>query len=110
MNVRKNLQTYLKANGLSAASLARRAMVPRATLSSWLAGTTPSNIQHLKAVADATGHTLDELIFGDLSGDRGRHDDRDQHEGMVPGLLIPGKDGTYVGLFEVRLRPVKRQS
>jgi transcriptional regulator with XRE-family HTH domain len=50
---------------MSAAALARSAGVPKATVSSWLAGCHPRKIEPVKAIAKVLGCTPGELLAGE---------------------------------------------
>ena len=103
LNTKKNIQIYLKETGLTAAALARQIGVPKATLSSWLAGTRPSNVLHLKAVADAMNVSVDTLIFGDVNAP-------DRLSANSPSdWLTVGENGEFSGVFEIRLKPLSKK-
>lgn len=104
MNTKKNIHEYLTKTGLTAAALARKAGIPKATLSSWLVGTKPSNIDHLKAVAEVMNISLDKLIFGFYS-------ENTITQSILPiSLLAHDEEDEYVGMFEVRLKRVSKHS
>jgi transcriptional regulator with XRE-family HTH domain len=93
MNLRKQLAHYLGVTGLTASALARKAKVPKQSLSGWLAGSNPRNIVQIKRVADALGVSLDELVFG---------------EGPKPKVVLNAVEGNewITGHYEVRLRRI----
>jgi transcriptional regulator with XRE-family HTH domain len=64
MTLKKQLQFYLEKRDIAAAHLARRANVPKQSLSGWLAGSKPRDINQVKRVADYLGVSLDHLMFG----------------------------------------------
>lgn len=98
MNLKDQLQLYIECNGLNASALARKAGVPNATISDWLAGRKPRNIDQVKKVADALKVPLEHLLYG--SGVQKLESDVD-----LESLL---GDGWISGLFEVKLRRVKK--
>ncbi len=98
MNFKNQLRHYLKARGLTASALARQAGVPKQSISDWLGGTAPRRVDHLKKVADALEVSLDHLCFGNGDVDAPPTTD-------LGGLI---GDHWVGGLFEVRLRRVKR--
>lgn len=101
MNIKNQLRQYLKIRGISAAQLSRLSGVPKQSISDWLSGTSPRNIDHLKKVADVFNISLDELCFGQTN----QLEDRPQETLAIDDLI---GDQWISGLFEVRLRRVKR--
>lgn len=101
MTLKKQLRHYLELNDLSAAQLARKAGVPKQSLSGWLAGSNPRDVKQVKKVADALGVTLDNLMFG-----HGKDSDV-QKVSEINSLL---GDDWIGGTFEVRFRRVKGKS
>ncbi|MBU6155181.1 MAG: helix-turn-helix transcriptional regulator [Bdellovibrionales bacterium] len=65
MNLKSQLRLFLQSRGISASDLARLSGVPKQSISDWLGGTAPRDIQKLKRVADAFGTTIDHLVFGE---------------------------------------------
>ncbi len=65
MNLKTQLRLFLQSRGLSASELARMADVPKQSISDWLGGTLPRDIQKLKRVADVLRTSVDHLVFGD---------------------------------------------
>lgn len=64
MKLKNNLREILSRKGMSAAELARVSKVPKTTISDWLAGSSPKNLQQVKTVADILNLSVDELVFG----------------------------------------------
>lgn len=64
MNLKDNLKRLLKLNDVTAAQLSRSLSIPKSTLSEWLSGRTPKNLDHLKKVSEYFNTTVDELCFG----------------------------------------------
>lgn len=99
MNMKMQLRFYLKSKGMTASQLGKMARVPRQSISDWLAGSSPRNVNHVKKVADALGVSVDNLLFG---------------EGVDPGQQRVTEldallgEGWVSGLFEVRFRRIKR--
>ena len=75
MNLKKQLRHYLTHCGITAAELARRASVPKQSISDWLAGVPPRSIPNVRRVAEVFGTSIDELCFGDA-----------QAAGVAPGV------------------------
>lgn len=98
MNLKKQLRFYLDTHDLSAAQLARKANIPKQSLSGWLAGSNPRDVRQVKKVADALGVTLDNLMFGS-----GQDEDTKKHA-ELSALL---GDEWIGGVFEVKFRRVK---
>jgi len=98
-NLKAQLKLYLELRGLSAAALARKAGIPKQSLSGWTAGKRPADIEQVKRVADALGVSLDHLLFG--SG----VDSDAQRVTELDALL---GDGWISGLFEVKFRRIKK--
>jgi len=101
MNLKKQLRHYLDTHDLSAAQLARKASVPKQSLSGWLAGSNPRDVRQVKKVADALGITLDNLMFGSGS------DEESKKHTELSSLL---GDEWIGGVFEVKFRRVKVKS
>ena len=99
MRLKHQLTFYLARRGMTAAELARKAKVSKQLLSLWLGGSEPRKLNQVKLVADALGVTVDNLCFGDGI-------DRDAER--VTDLEALLGDGWVGGLFEVRLRRVKK--
>lgn len=99
----KILRARLKQAGIGVPTLAKRSKIPRQTISNWLAGQKPKNIEHVKAVADYFSMTVDELCFGveaGLPGARARARSATKLEEHL--------DDIRAGVFEVVLRRVDR--
>lgn len=98
MNLKEQLRLYIECNGLNASVLARKSGVPNATISDWLSGRKPRNIDQVKKVADTLNVPLEHLLYG--SGIKKIESDLD-----LESLL---GDGWIGGLFEIKLRRVKK--
>ena len=99
MNLKKQLEYYLKHRGMTAAELSRIAGVPKQSLCLWSSGSTPKKLDHLKAVAEAFGTTIDNLLFGD-----GPDKEREQVL-ELEHLLGSNWIG---GTFEIKLRKINK--
>jgi len=64
MNLKFQLRVYLENRKMTASQLARLADVPKQSISDWLGGSIPRDLQKLKRVADALQTTVDHLAFG----------------------------------------------
>jgi len=97
MRLKEQLRYFLETRGMNASQLARKAQVPKQSLSDWLGGTSPRKLAHIKKVADFLGVTVDILCFGD---------------GEFPPADIenrPSKTGRWIeGVFEVKLRRIRK--
>lgn len=62
MEIKNQLQFFLKARNLTAAELSRISGIPKQSLSDWLAGVKPRSITHVKKLADVFGISLDEFL------------------------------------------------
>lgn len=98
MNLKKQLRLYLELNHMTAAQLARKAGVPKQSLSGWIGGSNPRDIKQVKKVADSLGVSLDNLMFGHGPDEQG------QKHAEINALL---GDEWIGGVFEVRFRRVK---
>lgn len=98
VTLKNQLKLYLERLDLTAAQLSRKAGVSQQVLSTWLQGGEPRKMDQVKKVADALGTTVDNLCFGD--GLKGEEKSLNLDE-------ILG-DEWISGLFEVKLRRVKR--
>ncbi len=64
MNLKFQLRIFLETRRMTASELARLSDVPKQSISDWLGGSIPRDIQKLKRVADALRTTVDHLVFG----------------------------------------------
>lgn len=101
MTLKKQLKFYLELRDMSAAQLARKANVPKQSLSGWLAGSNPRDVTQVKRVANALSVSLDNLMFG-------QGEDKDAFKHVEMNALMG--DEWVGGLFEVRFRRVKGKS
>jgi transcriptional regulator with XRE-family HTH domain len=99
LNLKKQLRFFLDRREMSAAQLARKAGVPKQSLSGWLGGSKPRDVLQVKKCAEVLGTTLDHLMFGE-------GENREQEKHTELNALFG--DEWISGLFEVRLRRVKR--
>lgn len=99
LNLRNQLRFYLEHREVSATELARKAKVPKQNLSGWLAGKRPADISQVKRVAEALGISLDNLLFGNGA---------EKKEEKAADLETLLGDNWLTGLFEVKLRRIKR--
>lgn len=94
MNLKKQLDLFLKTSGMPATELARRSGVSRKTLQNWMVGQTPRDFDQVKSVCDVIGCSLDTLIYGE-----GFQKNSDQKI---------FDEGTWLsGVFEVKVRRIK---
>lgn len=99
MNLTKQIEFYLDKYGITATQLAKRANLPKQTLSNWLSGQKPKDITQVKKLAEALATSVDNLCFG--SGE----DMNAVKETELDALL---GDSWVSGLFEVKFRRVKK--
>ncbi len=99
MNLKGQLKLYLEHLDMNASQLAKKASVPRQSLSDWIAGSKPRDISQVKRVAAVLGTTVDHLAFGNGLDDSAK---------KVTELDALLGDEWIGGLFEVRFRRVKR--
>ncbi|MBS1983797.1 MAG: helix-turn-helix transcriptional regulator [Bdellovibrionales bacterium] len=104
MRLKEELRILLKERDLTAAQLARASGVSPKTISDWLAGTPPRNIDQVRKVARVFGVTVDRLCFGETLTEKPSQE-ATQPTSDLETLL---GDGWITGLFEVRLRRVKK--
>ena len=99
MNLKHQLKFFLDQRGFTASHLAKKANVPKQSISGWISGNNPRDVRQVKRVADVLGVSLDHLLFG--HGDS--HESRKVTE--LDALL---GEGWISGLFEVRFRRIKK--
>ncbi len=99
MNLKAQLALYLELRNMTAAELSRKSGVSKQVISQWLGGAQPKKLAQLRLVADVLGTTIDHLCFG--SG-------KDTESQKVTELDALMGDQWITGLFEVRLRRVKK--
>lgn len=92
MKLKTNLRLFLAKRDLTAAQLSRATLVPKATVSDWLAGASPKNLSQLKKVADYLSCSVDDLCFGNPE---------------KPVQIEHLQDQINLGNFEVVLRKIK---
>lgn len=99
MNLKKQLRLYLDHFDMTAAQLARKAGIPKQSLSGWLSGSNPRDVKQVKKIADCLGTTVDNLLFGTGMDDSG-----------MPSRTLDAivGDEWLGGIFEVRFRRVKK--
>ena len=95
MQLSKVLKRLMTDHDVKASQLSRATKVPVQTLSNWLGGQPPRNIDQVKAIADYFRVTLDFLLYGK---------DKPEKE-----IFEQFKDEINAGVFEVILRRVKNQ-
>ena len=66
MKIAKNLEKYLKLDGITLNEFSKRVSISPSTIHGWLNGVPPKNLNDLKKVADYFNITLDELCFGEV--------------------------------------------
>lgn len=99
MNLKKQLKYYLERNDFTASQLARKANVPKQSLSGWLAGSNPRDVKQVKRVADVLNTTLDNLLFGEGP-------EQQAQKGVDLAALVG--DEWFSGIFEMKIRRVKK--
>jgi transcriptional regulator with XRE-family HTH domain len=98
VNLKAQLKQYLVHLGLTASQLSRKAGVPDATISDWLAGRKPRNLDQVRKVAAALGTTIDHLVYGDGIA-------KPEADINLEDLL---GDKWIGGTFELKIRRVKK--
>ncbi len=99
MNLKAQLRSLLRANGMTAADLSRATGIPKQSISDWLAGVAPRDLRRLKKVAGVFGVTVDELVFGEFDGS--------SNQKMFDFATTVDDDGWITGLYEIRFRRVQ---
>ena len=99
MTLKKQLRFYLDHHGMTAAQLARKAKVPKQSISGWLSGNNPRDINQIKRVSDIFETSLDNLMFGH---------GLPSEESKIASLNALMGDDWIGGIFELRLRRVKK--
>lgn len=101
MRLKSQLQIYLSHLRWSASELARKAGVPKQSISYWLGGGTPRKLVHLKKVASALGTTVDHLCFGQGLALHAERSGLEAFETLLP-------DDWTSAVFEVKVRRIKK--
>jgi transcriptional regulator with XRE-family HTH domain len=99
LTLKSQLRLFLEMADITLAELSRRAKVPKSSLSDWLNGSSPRNILHVRAVSKVLGTSIDVLMFG--QGFRPEKAEEIQLDELIGDKWVSG-------LFEVKLRRVKR--
>jgi transcriptional regulator with XRE-family HTH domain len=99
LKLKNQLQNYLAKREMTAALLARKAGIPKQSLSGWLAGSNPRDVRQVKRVAEVLGVSLDHLMFGVVESE-------DSPKAADLETLLG--NGWITGLFEVKFRRVKK--
>lgn len=98
MNLKNQLRFYLDSKGLTASQLARKAGVPKQSISGWLAGSNPRDIKQIKKVADVLSVSVDNLVFG-TGVEKNKN-----------GFGLASDTGEWVsGMYELKYRRVMRE-
>lgn len=95
MKLKACLIRLLEIHDMTAASLSRKSGVPKQTISDWLAGRKPRDLEQVRKVAQVFQMTVDELCF------EGQRSDASS--------LINSSIGSdwITGIFEIKIRRVK---
>ena len=101
MRLKTQLQTYLHHYRWSASELARKAAVPKQSISYWLGGGTPRKLTHLKRVAIALNTTIDHLCFGQGLANESTEAKSPSAEGLL------NEDWTFA-VLEVKVRRIEK--
>lgn len=64
MKLKENLRRLIDGRGVSLTKLSKASKVPVTTISNWLSGQSPKNIEQVKNIAGYFELTVDELVFG----------------------------------------------
>ncbi len=96
IHLARNLKRLLQENQMTASALAREAGIPTTTLSNWIAGQSPKNIQQVYQVSKYFGLTIEQLIF-DANTKQPKADNPLQHL----------NSDIHAGIYEVILRKPK---
>ena len=109
LNLRQQLKLELERRGWTATRLARTAGIPKQSLSGWMAGNRPRNLDQLKKVADVLELDLEVLLFGSQEPrpPQGPHEITPVLE-LLRGLKVGG-DGWLEGTLEIRIKVRKDQ-
>lgn len=99
MNLKKQLRFYLDLHEMSASQLAKKAGVPKQSMSGWLAGNSPRDVRQIKRVANVLNISVDNLLFGE---------GKSIEQQKVTELDALLGDNWIGGLFEVRFRRIKK--
>jgi transcriptional regulator with XRE-family HTH domain len=98
VNLRRQLSLYLERFDISASQLSRKSGVAKQTISNWLAGQTPKDLNQVKSVANVLGTSIDNLCFGDGL-------EKKEDAALLDAL---SGDGWASGVFEIKFRRVKK--
>lgn len=99
LQLKDNLKSKLKSEGISLPTLAKKTGISRKTISNWIEGQKPQNLEHVKIVAEFFGLTIDELCFGPTL----------KSKSPETSELEKYREEINAGVFEVVLRRVTRK-
>ena len=95
MKLNKVLDNLMHTRRLKLSTLAKATGVPAQTISNWLSGQNPQNLDQVKKVANYFGVSVDHLCFGETKE-------------MKATEIEEYQDEINAGVFEVVLRRVKK--
>ena len=99
MVLKEQLKKLLTAEGITLSELSRRSGVPKSSLSDWMSGRSPKNLKQVKSVANCFDVSLDSLCFGEQNL-------KTVEKTVDLNSIL--NDGWVTGLFEVKLRRIKK--
>lgn len=91
------LKTKLKDHGITVPTLASKTGISRKTLSNWIDGQKPQNLEQVKIVAEYFNLSVDELCFGPSFKSTTETSELEKY-----------RDEINAGTFEVVLRRVRK--
>jgi hypothetical protein len=92
MNLKFQLEYYLRIYSINPTMLARMAKVPRQNISNWLMNQKPKDVEQVKRVADVFQVSLDHLLFGNAAENK---TSRNENQDWISGT------------FEIKIRKLK---
>jgi transcriptional regulator with XRE-family HTH domain len=93
------IRFYLERLDITAAQLCRKTSIPKATISDWMGGGRPKNVDHVKAVADVFECSMEHLLYGNGLPEKTRIDGH-SIDAMIGDEWIGGR-------FEVKIRRIR---
>lgn len=97
MEFDKTLKRLIRQRGTTTGELAKKIKVPAKTISDWLTGRTPRDLDAVKRCADVLGVSVHFLLYGE-----------DDRRNIIDEILE--KTEVHTGLYEISIRKVSKRA
>lgn len=97
MEFDKTLKRLIRERGTTTGELAKKINVPSKTISDWLTGRTPRDLDAVKRCAEALGVSVHYILYGE-----------DDRKSLIGEILE--KTEIHTGMYEVSIRRVTSKS